>query len=345
MSKFAQFKNKIKNFRPSFFVFSSATAILLICTMYCMERGGILNFPKYYNYIIYSLAGLSTAFLAWSIIAFVRGPFCREKIKKFSLKTKFTSRLVSDQHYKALFFTYVSFIGSTGWYVFKTLFGIYNDSVWFTVLAIYGLVLCFGKSVILGFNRKSYRFSNERQRYTHGLKLYRISGVFMMLMSAVLYMVVVLIVRDGNGFIYDGMLIYVMAIYDFYGFTRSAIYMTRTRKRNAPVINSIRVISIASSLISVLSLQTAMFASFGNPYDVEFQNIMNTITGTLVCLLMLSIGLTIIVVTTVMENRHKGRILPGENAKEEVEEEYEVEDGIEELVDELGDEDLENIPL
>ncbi len=54
----------------------------------------------------------------------------------------------------------------------------------------------------------------------------------------------------------------------------------------------IRNIGFADALVSILSLQTAMFASFGG--DNEFIRPMNAATGTVVCLMILIMGIRMI---------------------------------------------------
>ena len=44
----------------------------------------------------------------------------------------------------------------------------------------------------------------------------------------------------------------------------------------------------------MLSLQTAMFASFGHEMPLENQNLMNLITGTSVCEILIVLGCTMI---------------------------------------------------
>ena len=67
--------------------------------------------------------------------------------------------------------------------------------------------------------------------------------------------------------------------------------MVRTRKKHSPVVVAIKSVSFAASLVSMLSLQTAMFVSYGEKNGSAMQNMMNLITGSAVCLLLLALGL------------------------------------------------------
>ena len=54
---------------------------------------------------------------------------------------------------------------------------------------------------------------------------------------------------------------------------------------------ALKGISLAGSLVSMLSLQTAMFAAFDRGGDPAWQRGMNLLTGTAVCLLLVLLGL------------------------------------------------------
>lgn len=68
----------------------------------------------------------------------------------------------------------------------------------------------------------------------------------------------------------------------------------KKRKVHSPSIMVIKYIGFATFLVSMLSLQTAMFASFGHEMPLENQNLMNLITGTSVCEILIVLGCTMI---------------------------------------------------
>ena len=105
-----------------------------------------------------------------------------------------------------------------------------------------------------------------------------------------------MIVKEGNGFRYHGYLIFVVALYDFYCLTTSIVYLLKNRKAHSPAIMAIKYISLATSLVSMLSLQTAMFASFGEEMPLEEQQLMNLMTGTAVCGILVVLGIAMVMV-------------------------------------------------
>lgn len=178
-------------------------------------------------------------------------------------------------------------------------------SWWFISLSAYYLVLCISKLMLLRVSRRLDKLENQSLREQKEWKAYRICGILFLVMTLVLFGVVVLIVTEGNQFTYDGTLIFVMAMYDFYCLTASIVYMIRTRKQHTPVIVAIKTIGFATALVSMLSLQTAMFASFGADSDAAFKGLMNLISGFGVCVLLFSIGLIMIIQSTNKIKRFK----------------------------------------
>ncbi|MEE1250063.1 MAG: hypothetical protein UHU19_12675 [Lachnospiraceae bacterium] len=59
------------------------------------------------------------------------------------------------------------------------------------------------------------------------------------------------------------------------------------RRYRRPLLSAAKVISLASAMVSVLSLETAMLSAFGEAEQVEFRQIMTGCTGAGVCVFIL----------------------------------------------------------
>lgn len=69
----------------------------------------------------------------------------------------------------------------------------------------------------------------------------------------------------------------------------------RYRKYNQPIFSASKFISLASALVSMLSLETAMLNAFGTQNDEGFRRIITAITGSVVCVVILTIGIFMVV--------------------------------------------------
>lgn len=294
-------------FRPFFILSAVFTGIFFPFALFVWEYGN--NVSENVKIIISVFALIVFLGFVSSILLFLLSEYFKNIVLRVRAKVKFVNKLYEDYHFRALFFTYTSFAVSTLMAIIKVGIGAVSNSVWFTMIAVYTLIINFGKSILLWFYRKSYKFGNVDDRYLHGIKLYRISGIFLTIMSIALYSVVLYITTNNKAFHYTGKLIYVIALYDLYNVVRSIEYLFKARKQRVLVINSLKVISTASLCFAILSLQTAILAKFGNPNDFRQIAILNTITGSTIGIVMAITGITIITVTIIAQYKFKKKHL------------------------------------
>ena len=89
-----------------------------------------------------------------------------------------------------------------------------------------------------------------------------------------------------------------MAAYTFTAFTMAIINMVKYRKYHSPILSAVKQISFASALVSMLSLETAMLAAFGDTTDSGFSRIMTASTGACVCSIILIMAICMIAHST-----------------------------------------------
>ena len=101
-----------------------------------------------------------------------------------------------------------------------------------------------------------------------------------------------------KGFQYQGILIYVIALYTFYVTITAIIDMVKFRKYKSPILSTSKIIKMASALFSMLFLETAMFAQFGADTSAEVKRIMIMATGAGISVAVVSMAVYMIVQTT-----------------------------------------------
>lgn len=97
----------------------------------------------------------------------------------------------------------------------------------------------------------------------------------------------------NRGYEYKGYIIYISAIYAFYSFINAIVNVVKFAKISNPILSSAKIISLAGALMSMFTLQTAMFSAFGG--GEEYQRMMNTITGGVVCTAVLVMAVFMII--------------------------------------------------
>lgn len=251
--------------------------------------------PEAVQYIVHVCAAVSLVFAAWAVVRAVRGASLKERLRRAAQRTRFTAKLMADESFRTVVMTCGALAMDILLALMKAVAGWYYASAWLMALAGYYAVLCAARFLLLCNTRRLAALTDKSERLRHELRAYRLSGILLIVMTAVLQRIVIFIIREGQGFSYHGTLIFAVALYDFCCLTRAVVYMARTRRTHGPVLVSIKTFSLASALVAMLSLQTAMFASFGSDVGPGIRQRMNTLTGSAVCLILLAAGIFMVI--------------------------------------------------
>lgn len=183
------------------------------------------------------------------------------------------------------------------WYLYR--------SMWFVVLAVYYVILAVMRFLLVRY----VRMHKLGQNRLGELQRARMCSAILLLLNFVLTGAVMMILYQNKGFRYHGVLIYVMASYTFYITTHAIINLVRYRKYRSPVMTTSKIISLSAALVSMLSLETAMFSQFGGEMSPQSQRLMIALTGAGVSLVVIGLSSYMIVRTTkeIEEIKNHGR--------------------------------------
>lgn len=168
--------------------------------------------------------------------------------------------------------------------------GVYYRSVWFVALSAYYVFLSLIRFLLL----RHVRRSPIGREYVSELRRYRLCGGMLLILNLALSAIVTMVVVWNQGFAYGGYLIYVMALFAFYSVILSAIHVNKFRKYHSPVLSAAKIINLTAALVSMLSLETAMFSRF-NSKGAAFRRIMTAATGFAVCAFVLGMAFYMII--------------------------------------------------
>lgn len=167
--------------------------------------------------------------------------------------------------------------------VYNLAAGIVMASTWMGSQGLYYLVLAAIQLVLERYERRIHASEDPAERKQIGWGGFQLCGILLLLLHLTMTGVVFQIIWGGRGKSYYGMLIFVNAAYTFYRLTAAIIDVLQCRKNPNPIWGAKQNITLSEVLMSVFFLQTAMFASFGG--DFQYQHLMNSLTGSAVCLL------------------------------------------------------------
>lgn len=273
---------------PAIIICAPVAAALLIYTF----AGGHDNTPIGYFSYLFSAYALT--------IVCIKIPTMIKYISRRVHNNKTAHRYLTDIPFRIRVSLYMS-LGINALYASIKLFtGIYYCSVWFITLSVYYIMLAVMRFLLLRHIKGNYIGTD----YISELKRYRVCGGVLLGMNAALSGMAVLVVIENRGIKYAGYLIYAMAAYTFYTTIISIRNVIKYRKLNSPILSAAKAINLAAALVSMLSLETAMLAQFGNGDDIFRRNI-TAITSGAVCVTVLGMAVFMLISSTVKLNKNR----------------------------------------
>ena len=195
---------------------------------------------------------------------------------------KFAKRYLTDMTFRVRVGLYGSLLVNLIFAAMKFISALLYDSLWFGAVAAYYAILGILRFLLL---RQMRQEDGDMQQ---AWRKYRLCGGILIALNLVLAVIAVQMIRDGKGVYYPGVLIYAAAAYTFYALTAVVVSVVRYRGQHGPVLSAVRTISLSAGLVSIFSLQTAMFSSFGGGEALRYT--MNLLTGSGVCMIVFVIA-------------------------------------------------------
>jgi hypothetical protein len=214
-------------------------------------------------------------------------------------------RFMTDMKFR----THVSLYGSLGvnllYVTLNVVLGFLYHTSWFFVLAFYYTILAVMRFLLLRFVNRVGIGTNRFKE----LRRSRLCGYILLTVNLALSGAVLMILYQNKGYEYHGILIYVMAAYTFYITTVAIINLVKYRKLGNPVMSMTKIINMAAALVSMLSLETAMFSQFGGDMTPESQRLMIALTGAgvSIAVIVMSVFMMIKTAQEMKETENNGR--------------------------------------
>ena len=247
-------------------------------------------------YLVYAVSAYALAVACASLFLFFR-----RGARQWAHKQPLLHRYVTDAPFKLQVSLHLSFAVNLLYAAINAFSGLYYRSPWFGSLAAYYICLALMRFSLV---RYAHRPGCERSKSAEW-RCYRLCGALLTGMNVALAGVVILVIQKNERFEYAGFLIYMMAAYTFYITILAIVNVLRYRKYQSPVMSAAKAVSLAAALVSMLSLETAMLAQFGQADKAVFRQIMTGATGGAVCLFVVSMGIYMVAhATKQLKNNH-----------------------------------------
>jgi hypothetical protein len=252
-------------------------------------QGWEMSLPAYICYVLafYTLTVLCV--FGWKVL-----PGYYRALKNKMHANQYLDRYMTDAVFKTNVGLYRSLAINLIYVVVNAVSGYIYETNWFGIFAVYYAIIAVMRFLLVRYVAK-HPIGSDRMGE---LKRARLCAYILMTVNLVLSGAVLMMVFFNRGFHYQGILIYVIALYTFYITTTAIIDMVRYRKYKSPVMSITKVINLAAALFSMLFLETAMFAQFGADTAEETKRIMIMLTGAGISVAMVSMAIYMIVQTS-----------------------------------------------
>jgi hypothetical protein len=167
-------------------------------------------------------------------------------------------------------------------------------SWWFMVLAIYYGIMAVMRFLLVRYVRIQRIGTNMLGEW----KRSRICAYILLLINLSLSGAVLMILYRSKGYDYGGMMIYVMALYTFYSTIHAIVGIVKYRALGSPVMSTAKIVSLSAALVSMLNLETAMFAQFGAEMPLADQRLFIILTGAGISITVITLSVLLIVRAT-----------------------------------------------
>ena len=176
-----------------------------------------------------------------------------------------------------------------------------GHSWWFVVLSVYYAIMAVMRFLLVRYARCNTLGTSVLKEW----KWSRACAYILLLTNLTLSGAVLMILFQNRGYDYPGVLIYVMALYTFYSTTHAIVDIIKYRKLGSPVMTTAKIVSLSSALVSMLNLETAMFAQFGAEMSLKDQRIMIAATGAGISVVVITLSVLLILRATNEIRREK----------------------------------------
>lgn len=222
--------------------------------------GNAENWPVYPIYVLsfYALVTVCTRLIPWAV-------------------RLFQNRTVTDPEETLRKKLYTGLTINWIYGAFLIVTGILHGDTWLWTNGIYNMVLALIRLGLVLYERRLVHAPDAETGLRLGWNSYLLCGGGLLVLNLTMSGVLFHRIWKGISPSYPELVVYAVAAYTFYRLTLAIVHVVKSRKNTSPTLAATRNLDLCGALMSLFSLQTAMFSTFGREF--EYQVLMNVLTG------------------------------------------------------------------
>lgn len=170
----------------------------------------------------------------------------------------------------------------------------FSGSWWFVVLGVYYCIMALMRFLLVSYVHRNALGEHPAREWGRA----RVCAGILLLVNLALSAAVLMILYRDRGFDYPGIMIYVMALYTFYSVIHAVVNLVKYRRLGSPVMSAAKIVSLCAAVVSLLNLETAMFAQFGGEMTLSNQRLFIILTGAGVSITVVTLSTGLIIKAT-----------------------------------------------
>lgn len=229
----------------------------------------VILVPVATAFLVYSMVFLGTQSVA-AIISYVLSaytltiwcfkiPHIIRFFKAFKDENRYLQIWKADARLRVNVSLYGTLIYNAAYALLQLGMGIWHHSFWFCSLSGYYVSLAVTRFFLVRYTSKH----KPGEKMLTELRKYRACGIVFLVMNLALALMIFFMVYWNRTFHHHEITTIAMAAYTFTSLTLAIINTVKYRKYNSPVYSASKAISLASALVSMLTLESTMLTTFG----------------------------------------------------------------------------------
>ncbi len=227
-----------------------------------------------------------------------------QRIKNKLEKSPFLANFTQDYGFRTFVFFVVSFVINVAYAVMNAVTGVRYRSIWFGSIAVYYIVLSLQRIFVLLFNQRVNKKAegDEERLFREKLKIYLANGIFLLVLESALTLAIIQMCTSEKPVRTGEIMAIASAAYAFYKMTLAIINLVKARKRQDPVLVTMRNIGFVDAIVSMLALTTTLISTFGEVNEMRTMLVAVSVGASI---LTIGLGLYMVVHATVKLKEQK----------------------------------------
>ncbi len=168
----------------------------------------------------------------------------------------FLKRIKIDTRFRMKTFLCLSFVFNAVYALFLFVVSQFNFSKWFFVMSIYYGLLSLARIFVF------FQVNVEKTLFSK-IKTMRACGIFLFLINLVVSTMMFILIYKGRYVQHHEITVIALATYTFSSLTVAIVTSVKQLKKNDYVYSCVKVISLISASVSIVTLTNTMLATFG----------------------------------------------------------------------------------